>query len=305
MMVDGGIRMKKGLLALLLVCFLILTACSGPAAAVTGTPDGSATPEGSATPDGGLLPGSSQPGASDAQSSPVPSAEPTGSLYDPSIFVIQAAGSWQIELAEGYYANYECEIYLHKIDANDNRVSTGTYQGYFWMNCTLDTSEYISEMLGGVPIDLTFDAGGEMLSDNFGIYLNTTDDKAWVDYTIPDANGNPLPLTRDTPVAKGSFAVVSKGLYLEAHASGAQGETVDYSDYPADQQYDMSYVVHMDPDSSESGGARKVVFYITDASGVTAMVEGTMTRLPGYPDDVSDYLNSQSYQDASTKHFEE
>lgn len=297
--------MRKAMLALLLTFVLVLSACGGAAVSAGETPEGSVTPAGSATPDGGLLPGSSQPSATAAQSSPAPTAAPTSSLYDPSIYVIHATGSWQMELAEGYYANYECEIYLQKIDANDNRVSTGAYQGYFWMNCTLDTSEYVSEMLGGVPIDLTFDAGGEVLSDNFGIYLNTTDDKAWVDYSIPDANGNPLPLTQDTPVAKGSFAVVSKGVYLEAHASGVQGETVDYSDYPADQQYDMNYVVHMEPDSSESGGVRKVIFYITDPSGVTATVEGTMTRLPGYPEDVSDYLNSQEYQDVSKKHFQE
>ncbi|HWQ57400.1 MAG TPA: hypothetical protein VN540_00140 [Clostridia bacterium] len=298
--------MKKCALAALLISFLLLASACGEAFRVAGkTPDGSATPALSATPDGPVLPGSDQPNATQAQATPAPTAAPTSGLYDPSIYVIHAQGSWQMELAEGYYANYECEIYLHKIDQNDNRVSTGTYQGYFWMNCALDTSGFIEDMLGDVPIEMTFDAGGEVLSDNFGIYLNTTDDKAWVDYTIPDANGNPLPLTQDTPVAKGSFVVVAKSVFLEAHASGAQGEKVDYSDYPKDQQFDMSYVVHMDPDASEAGGVRKVIFYITDSSGNTFTVEGTMTRLSGYPEDVSDYLNSQEYQDVSTKHFQE
>ena len=239
------------------------------------------------------------------ESSSAPSAAPTSSLYDPSIFVIKASGKWRKELAKGYFADYECEIYLHKIDANDNRQVTGTYQGTFWMNVTIDAGEYIDDLLKNVPVELSFDAGGEAVSDNFGIHLNTTDDKAWTDYNILDKNGKALPLTREMPVAKGSFVAIAKNMYLKAKGSGAQGEKIDYSDIPKDQQMDMTYIVHVEPDSAESATTRKVTFFITDSNGTSMTVEGTMTRLPGYPDDVSDYLNSNDYQDASQKHFQE
>ena len=294
--------MKKSIFALLLSLLLLLAAC-GEAA----TP-AQVTPAATETPDAAILPGgSSEPAATPAPATPAPTApaEDESKLLDPSIYVIQAQSTWQQELAEGYYANYECELYLHKIDANDNRVSTGAYEGYFWMNVTLDVADFIKEMLGDTPIDMAFEGGGEALSDNFGIYLNITDDKAWMDYTIPDADGNPRPLSQDMPVARGSFVAVAKNVFLEAHASGAQGEKLDYSDFPADQVIDINYVVNMQADSTEVDGARKVIFYFTDSNGNAFTVEGTMTRLPGYPEDVHDYLNSQAYQEASTKHFGE
>jgi len=294
--------MKKCILAFVMSCMLLVAACGGK-----DLPAGD-TPAATATPDTIILPGgSSEPAPTSAPATPAPTApaEDESKLLDPSIYVIHAQSTWQQELAEGYYANYECELYLHKIDANDNRVSTGAYEGYFWMNVTLDAADFIKEMLGDAPIDMAFEGGGEALSDNFGIYLNITDDKAWMDYTIPDDSGNPRPLSQDMPVARGSFVAVAKNVYLAAQATGAQGEKLDYSDFPKDQLTDISYVVNMQADSAEASGVRKVVFYFTDSNGNTFTVEGTMTRLPGYPEDVSDYLNSQAYQDASRKHFEQ
>jgi hypothetical protein len=288
-------------LAVLLALLLLLSACGSNEAAANPNPAVSPSP----TTDVNIAP----PGGTSVPATPAPTVAPTpartSSLFDPSIFVIKASGSAKQELAPGYFANYECEIYLHKIDQNDNRVSTGSYQGTFWMNTTLDTGQFISEMLKDVPVDMTFDAGGEVVSDNFGIYLNTTDDKAWVDYNIPDANGNPRPLTRETPVDRGSFAVVTKAVYLEAHAKGVQGEKVDYSDASAGDQFDLDYVVQVEPDSAESGGTRKVIFYITAPGAVPITAEGTMTRLPGTREDVDEYLNSTEYQSAARKHLEE
>lgn len=290
----GGI-MKKAWIAIILSIVLLLGACGAgldisanatptPTVVMPGGGDGKATsgPTGDETP------------------------EPTRSrsLYDPSIFVIEASGEWTQELEAGYVINYICELYLHKIDANDNRAVAGSYEGCFWMNMTSDTSEYIDNMFGDLPIDISFDVGGEAVADNLAISLNTTDDKAWVDYSIPGTDGNPLPLTRDTPVGKGSFVAVAKNVYLEAHASGAQGEKVDYSDASSDDLVDVNYVIHVQPDDMESGGSREVVIYIW-GDGWSVTLNGTMRRLSGYPEDVSDYLNSSDYTDSAWSHFQE
>jgi hypothetical protein len=290
--------MKKGFVIIVLCLTLLLASCSGTPAA----PGASATPTPTPTPLAAGAPSQPQPSAGST-----PSAAPSqsqSSLYDPSIFIIEISGEWQQELAPEYYANNECEIYLHKIDANDNRQVAGSYQGICWMKTTLDTSGYISEMLKDVPFDLSFDAGGEAVCDNLGISLNTTDDKAWTNYNISDDNGNPLPLTQDTPVGKGSFVTVTKSVYLEAHGQGAQGEKVDYSDASSGDLTDINYVIHVAPDSMESNGERKVVISLS-GEGFSVTLDGTMRRIPGYPEDVSDYLNSQDYQNSAWKHLQE
>jgi hypothetical protein len=125
-----------------------------------------------------------------------------------------------------------------------------------------------------------------------------------VDYSIPGEDGNPLPLTQITPVAKGSFVTVAKNIYLEAKARGAQGEKVDYSTTEGNgTESDVTYVIHVQPDSAEANGERTVVFYMT-TNGKSVTVEGTMRRLPGYPEDVDKYLNSQEYHDNAFKHME-
>lgn len=291
--------MKKTVLLLLLVLMLVFTcACAqenaGSGAAVSPTPTGGSSDASGAE---------ATPASSDDAASTQPPKK--GDLYDPSIFVIEASGEYRKELAPGYYADYECDIYLHKIDANDNRAVAGAYQGIFWMNVTLDADEFIDDMLKDVPFEMDFGGGGEAVSDNFGIYLSAQDDKAWVDYSIPDDQGKPLPLTQETPVAKGAFEVVTKDVYLKAKGSGAQGVKLDYSEIAESDLTDMNYIVHVQPDSMESGTAREVIFQISDANGNTFVVKGTLRRLPGYPEDVSDYLNSKEYSDTVSKHFGE
>lgn len=230
---------------------------------------------------------------------PPQATERTNKLYDPSIFIIEASGAWRDELAPEYFADHECEIYLHKIDANDNRAVAGSYEGVFWMKTTLDTAGFIKDLLGDAPVEMTYDAGGEVVSDNLAISLNTSDDKAWVDYTILDENGQPLTLTRDTPVARGSFVVVARELYLEAHASGVQGEKVDYSSSEGNGDvFDINYVIHVQPDEMESGGERKVIIQLS-GENFNKTIEGVMRRISGYPEDVSDYLNSPAYQNST------
>jgi len=214
-------------------------------------------------------------------------------LYDPSIYVIEASGNYRMELAPGYYADYEVEIYLDKVDSNDNRVVAGAYQGGLWIKTTIDAKEYIKETFGDAPVTIQFDAGGEAVNDNFAIYLNTTDDKAWTDYSILDEEGNPKPLTRDMPVAKGSTVAISKNVYLDAKARGAQGEQVDYQDTSGDEAIDVNYVVHVEEDGSEVNAQRKVTIQLS-GEGFSFTIEGTLTRLPGYPEDVLEYANNEA-----------
>ena len=297
---------KKSILVLMVSFILIWScACSGQPATATKSPTESPSGSPSEIVPDIPLPSGTVPSQSASASSAQPSASSVSpnKPYDPSIFVIQASGKGTKELAKGYNMNYECDIYLQKIDANDNRAVAGAYQGVFWMKASLDASDYIKDLLKDAPVKASFDAGGEVISDNFGIFLNTTDDKAWVDYKILDDKGNPLPLTQDTPVAKGSFVAIAKDVFIKAKASGAQGEKVDYSKISKDQETDMNYIVHVQPDSAESNATRKVVFFITDANGAAMTVEGTMRRLPGYPEDVAKYLDSQEYRDAAQKHL--
>ncbi len=296
--------MKKVLIIICLISALLLSACSGSTgAAASASPSPTATESEEPILPGGQAPQSQQPTQAATQS-PAASASASrqSSLYDPSIFVIEASDSWQDELAEGYYANNECELYLHKIDANDNRQVEGSYQGCIWMKTSLDTQEFISDMLKDVPMEATFDAGGEAVADNLGISLNTTDDKAWTNYSITGEDGKPLPLTQDSPVGKGSFVMVTKSVYLDAHASGAQGEKVDYSDASAGDIIDVNYVINVEPGTPQSGNQREVVINLS-GENFNHTMKGVLKILPGYPEDLDDYYNSDEYKNSAWKHL--
>lgn len=123
-------------------------------------------------------------------------------LYDPSIYVIEASDAWRQEVAEGYWADYECKLYLEKVDANDNRSSDGSYSGFFWLGMNLDAGGYISEMLGDVPVEMDFNAGGEGICDNLVITLQARDIWERESYAIPFADGTTHPPKQDVPVDK-------------------------------------------------------------------------------------------------------
>lgn len=231
-----------------------------------------------------------------------PAPEHNSNLYDPSIYVIEASGTYQMEIAPGYYANYEVELYLDKVDSNDNRVVTGSYQGGLWLKTIIDAKEYIKENFGDLPVTIQFDAGGEAVNDNFAIYLNTTDDKAWTDYAILDDQGNPKPLTRDMPVGRGSTIAISKNVYLDAKAQGVQGEKVDYSDTSADGAIDVNYIIHVEENGMELNAQRKVTIQLS-GEGFSFSIDGTLTRLPGYPEDVLNYANNES-KNKFMEHFQ-
>lgn len=290
--------MKKTFLILVLMISFLLCACSGgqPNTAEAASPAAMPTPTPTETlPNTGF--GSAGPSAPGETAAPTASVR-QGSLYDPSIFVIEASDSWQEELDAGYYANYECELYLHKIDSNNNRRVEGAYEGCFWMKTGLDTSEFLKDLLKDVPVEMSFDAGGEAVADNLGIYLNTTDDKAWVDYSIMGEDGQPLPLTQDTPVARGSFVTVAKSVYLEAHARGAQDEKLDYSDASEGDIIDVNYVIHVQPGTSQSGSQREATINLS-GNGFNRTMKGVLKILSGYPEDLDTYYNSEGYKNSA------
>lgn len=284
---------------LILALVLLCGACTQP--------PGVASPSPSATP--GLSPGAAGEGDSDqsetdAEQQPDDQAAQSrnGRLYDPSIYVIEASDAWRQEIADGYWAEYECELYLDKVDSNDSRSSGGAYTGFFWLSVTLDAGEYIDKMLGDVPVDMGFAAGGEGICDNISFYLTTRDVWEQSSYALPSGEGGELVPDKDVLADKGSFIVVAKQAYLDAVASGIQGETLEYHDSRAGD-VEISYVVHMQPDALEQDTERDITIYLTDGQGMAVTISGVMRRLPGYPDDVAQYTQDAPYQDALNKHL--
>jgi len=263
-------------------------ACAQPLGAVSATPE---------VPDGGAANG--QGAAEASQQQPEDSRS---RLYDPSIFVIQVSDTWRQELAEDYYADYECELYLHKVDSNDNRSSAGVYTGFFWMNMALDADDYLSGLMGDAPVDMGFSASGEGICDNIGFSLRPYDAAERSNYAIPVRSGGEILPEEDMLVDKGSFIVVAKQVYLDAVASGAQGESVDYQD---SQSTDITlyYIVHMQSDATEQDTEREVTIYLYDGQGMSTIIFCTMRRLPGYPDDVAQYTQDAPYQQALNQHL--
>lgn len=226
-----------------------------------------------------------------------------GILYDPGIYVIEASDRWRQEIAEGYYADYECEMYLHKLDVNDNRSSAGVYTGFFWLKTTLDTAGFMDDMLGDAPVDISFAAGGEGICDNLGFSLNERDEWERGGYALPMSAGGEIKPGESVLADKGSFIVVAGQAYLDAAASGVQGESLEHHDSKA-ADVELSYIVHMQPDAYEKGTERNVTIHLYDNKGVSFTVFGKMRRLPGYPDDVARYTQNSPLQEALRKHLE-
>ena len=247
----------------------------------------------------GEEPADGQP--SDSQPS---DAGPSSGPYDPSIYVIEAEGSWQMELAPGYYANYECEMYIDKVDSNDNRKASGLYTGVFWLKVTLDAGEFISDLLKNAPVEMQFAAGGEGISDNLTMHLQDGYMRdPFENFDIPADGGGAVSPAKEALAGRGTFVVPSVNAYLEAHAQGVQGEKVDYEDSRSSDT-EVSYVIHVEPDPTGSATERKVTLYLTTADGASATLEGIWRRLPGYPEDVLDYANSGKQGEIIEKHLQ-
>ena len=246
-------------------------------------------------------------GASDevqAEQLDVQSAQTEGSdLYDPSIFIIEASGTWQQELAEGYYANFECELYLDKVDSNYNRVADGQYTGSLWLSTRLELSDYLKRLMKKSKVKMDFDAGGEGICDNLTINLLAEYGREpWRGYGIPREDGDIQP-PDGALVAEGGLIVVAKDAYLNIQARGAQGESLEHSDSRAEDA-ELSYIIHIEPDPENKATEREATIYLYNNEGMSATLTGVWRRLPGYPEDVMKYADSGKAREILNKHLD-
>lgn len=278
------------LLAALLL--LLCAACAKGPAVDAPIPSPSPTP---------LLPGGHDQGKEAQEPSPPPEEEKKSALYPPSIFVIEAAGSWRQELAQGYYANYECELYADKLDELDNQSAGGHYTGVLWLKTTLDTGEYIKNFLQGVPVQMEFDAGAEGICDSLSLVFLTGLERDSMGGDSSFSIDSALP-AREALAARGSFTAVAMDAYLSAHARGAAGESVDYENSQA-ADTEISYVIHIEPDPDYSMAERKVTIQLSTAEGMLGSFEGVLKRLPGYSEDMKAYTSSGKRDEMLEKHL--
>lgn len=220
-------------------------------------------------------------------------------LYDPSIFVIEASGTWRQELAPGYYADYEVEVYLDKVDANDNRSATGSYTGICWIGVTIDASEYFDTYLKGTPVNINFVVSAEGICDNLVMtILDGYERDPQADYSLP---GGDEP-SKDVLADKGSFIASGTKGYLSANVYDSQGSNFNYEDSKAGGEVDFQYVIQIEADPDNTAQERDVIIHLTSADGINMTLEGKWYRLPGYPDDIMEYINSAKHQEFLDKH---
>ncbi len=277
---------------LVVFLFALLTLACAVCGCAAGAPSSSEEGESQATP--ALLAGQTTQGGQQAQGPAEGSgAESPGkrNLYDPSIFVIEAAGSWRQELAPGYWADYECKLYVDKFDANDNRSASGVYTGVFWMKTTVDAAEYIKEMLKDLPMAMDFAAGGEGVCDNLTMQLlDGYERNPFGGYAIPDGQGGGADPPKEALAGEGGLTVVGKQAYLNVSARGAGGASLSHQDSQTGDA-ELSYIVQVEPDTAHTAAERKVTIHLSDGKGMSATIEGRWRRLPGYRDDMLKYAN--------------
>ncbi len=224
-------------------------------------------------------------------------------LYDPSIFIIEASGTWRQELAKGYYADFECELYLDKADANDSRAADGLYTGVFWMSTKLEIADYLKDLLKDMPVEMDFDAGGEGICDNLTMHLLAEYGREpWWGYGIPGEEGETLP-PEDGLVAEGGFIAVAKDAYLNIQARGAQGESLEHSDnQTADAE--ISYIIHIEPDPGNEATERKATIYLYNRDGMSVTLQGIWRRIPGYPEDMLENATANPARQVLDRHMQ-
>lgn len=294
--------MKTIKLLVVSVALLLLGAGCGRIAAPG--PHASETPGASAP----ILPGGmgddAQGGDDSGQQADAQTAQRKNSgLYDPSIFVIEAEGTWRQELAPGYYADYECALYIDKFDANDNRSASGLYTGVFWMKTTLDAAEFLSDFLKDVPVEMEFSAGGEGICDNLTMHLMDGFERdPFEDFGIPAGASEALTPAQDALADIGSFIVVGSNSYLEANAYGAAGEKLEYENSQTSDT-DISYVIHVAPDPMGTAMERRVTIYLRNAEGMSVTLDGVWRRLPGYAEDIMEYVSSGKHNEFLSQHL--
>lgn len=301
--------MKKMILWMLaLVAFLAMscTACGKSLSDLISLMPTS-TPETESSDTNGLpiVPGQSgqQEGPSNEQ--PPEENDKRSTTYEPSIFIIEAAGTWQHEIEDGYYANYECELYLDKIEPHNMHDDTGSYTGTFWLKMTLDTGEYLSDILKDVPfVDISLDAEAEGIREGLSFYLRDgyTRDHPESYFDIPDEHGGNFSVEQNTLADKGSFVITTTNANLEAHGEDTQyGTVLDFQDNSA-ADLDVGYTIHVSPDPERKATQRNVKIHLMLSDGSSTILDGVWHRLPGYPEDLEDYANSGKRQEIIEKH---
>lgn len=298
--------MKKAvLLPVILILFWVFacTSCIKPVDTPT-TP----TPTSTVEPDdfgGGLNVPGQNGHKEDPPSEPAQEEnEQRSTTYGPSIFVIEASGSWQQEIEKGYYANYECELYLDKIEPYNMHDDNGAYTGVLWFKIELDVNDYISEMLKDVPfVDISFDLEAEWLNDSMSFYLQdgyTRDPTA--NFDIPDGQGGHLKPDHGALADKGSFvAALISGNLSTVGQDSFWGILLEHeSSITSDME--ASYVVHVEPDPSREATERAVKIYLTLQDGSSTVLDGMWYRLSGYPEDLEDYYNSGKSREILERH---
>ena len=232
-------------------------------------------------------------------------AQEKSTLYPPSIFVIEASGTWRQELAPGYYADYECEFYADKLDETDNQSASGQYTGVFWMKTELEADEYLKELLKNVPVEMQFDAGGEGVCDFFNVVLMNgfERDSTGGNYAIPDGQGGTLTPAGEVLAARGSFVAEALEAYLEVRASGAAGETIEHQDTQSEST-EIDFILHVEPDPDFTALERKVTLYLSTAEGMSVTLDGVLRRMPGYSEDLKAYTSQGKRGEILDKHLQ-
>ena len=299
----------RPILIILALLLLFCTSCGKTDGTVPGAaPAASSGQEKEEEEDSALLPvGPSQGNTGNEQTKEKPSDknQTKSTIYPPSIFAIEASGSWRQELAPGYYADYECEFYADKLDETSNQSASGQYTGVFWMKTKLDTGEYLKELLKDVPVQMKFDAGGEGVCDYINVILMNGFERQSLggDYTMPDKNGETLSPSGDTLAARGSFIAEATDAYLDVKARGAAGETVEHQDNKAGST-EIDFVIHVAPDPDFSATERKVTIHFSTAEGMAVTLNGMLHRLPGYSEDLKAYTSKGKREEILNRHLE-
>ena len=295
--------MKKGLIVFLSIVLVLLSALYFH---TTGVDSNSKRYEDEQTTPpilpGMILPEEQKEEASSKQ--PITDVAKKSNLYDPSIFVIEASGSWRQELTQGYYANYQCELYLDKFDANDNRSAAGLYTGVFWLKVSMDVADYLKELLKHVPVEMNFAAGGEGICDNLTMHLlDGYGRDPFGDFSTPAINGGNMEPAKEALAGEGGFIAVGKQTYLNIRARGAAGEELSHQDGQIGDT-EIHYVIQIEPDPAHTAVERKVTIYLSNNEGMGGTIEGVWRRLPGYGDDMLEYANSGKSAELLEQHLQ-
>ncbi|MGI6538416.1 MAG: hypothetical protein ACOX22_08855 [Caldicoprobacterales bacterium] len=296
---------------LLAASIFVFTGCGNiPSKAPTPTPSpspGSEQEEETEKPEGGFS-GPVKAGQEEGQPSDEPTPAETdkrSTTYGPSIFIIEASGSWEQEIEKGYRVNYECELYLDKIEPHNMHDDNGAYTGVFWLKLTVDASEFISQMTKNVPfMNFNLDVEAEGLNDSVTFYLRdgyTRDPTASFD--IPDEQGGSIKPDHNALAGKGSFVVSPTYGNLDIQVVDTQkGITMGQQQSGGGSDTEVSYVVHVAPDPTGDATERDVKIYIMLADGSSTVLDGKWHRLPGYPEDLEKYYNSGKSREILERH---